>query len=303
MDRFAALTVFTRVVECGSFAAAADRLAMSNSAVSRHVADLEAHLGSRLLNRTTRRLSLTESGRIFHERCVQLLADLTEAEEEVNAATAVPRGTLRLTASITFGVRHLAPAIAEFGARHPEVAFDVELSDRTVDIVEEGMDLAIRIGGIGSQALIARPLATTQLVLCAAPGYLARRGTPREPEDLAAHNCLTYEYLAAGAVWQFRGRDGGERAVRIAGSAHANNGSLLCALAVAGMGVLLEPDFIVAAEIRAGTLVPLLPAFRPPTSTIYAAYPSRRHLSAKVRLFVDALAARFAGRPEWALDG
>lgn len=303
MDRFAALTVFTRVVECGSFAAAADRLAMSNSAVSRHVADLEAHLGSRLLNRTTRRLSLTESGRIFHERCVQLLADLTEAEEEVNAATAVPRGTLRLTASITFGVRHLAPAIAEFGARHPEVSFDVELSDRTVDIVEEGMDLAIRIGGIGSQALIARPLATTQLVLCAAPGYLARRGTPREPEDLAAHSCLTYEYLAAGAVWQFRGRDGGERAVRIAGSAHANNGGLLCALAVAGMGVLLEPDFIVAAEIRAGTLVPLLPEFRPPTSTIYAAYPSRRHLSAKVRLFVDALAARFAGRPEWALDG
>ena len=303
MDRFAALTVYARVVECGSFARAADRLSMSTSAVSRHVAELEAHLGARLLNRTTRRLSLTESGRIFHERCVQLLADLTEAEEEVNAAAAVPRGTLRLTSSITFGVRHLAPAIADFGARHPDVAFDVELSDRAVDIVEEGMDLAIRIGGIGSQALIARQLAATQLVLCAAPGYLERRGVPRQPEDLTAHSCLTYEYLAAGAVWQFRDRGGAERAVRIAGAAHANNGSLLCALAVAGMGVLLEPDFIVAAEIRAGRLVTLLPEFRPPTSTIYAAYPSRRHLSAKVRLFVDALAERFAGRPEWALDG
>lgn len=303
MDRFAALTVFTRVVECGSFARAADRLAMSTSAVSRHVAELETHLGARLLNRTTRRLSLTESGRSFHERCVQLLADLTEAEEEVNAAVAVPRGTLRLTSSITFGVRYLAPAIVDFGARHPDVTFDVELSDRAVDIVEEGMDLAIRIGGIGSQALIARQLAATQLVLCAAPGYLERRGVPRLPADLAAHSCLTYEYLAAGDVWQFRDRDGGEHSVRIAGSAHANNGSLLCALAVAGMGVLLEPDFIVAAEIRAGRLVPLLPGFRPPTSTIYAAYPSRRHLSAKVRLFVDALAERFAGRPEWALDG
>lgn len=296
------MTVFARVVEQGSFARAADKLDMSTSAVSRHVAELEAHLDTRLLNRTTRRLSLTESGQAFFERCVQLLADLDEAEEAVTATTMVPRGTLRLTSSITFGVRHLAPAIAEFAAKQPQLGFDIELSDRAVDIVDEGLDLAVRIGGIGSQALIARRIATAQMVLCAAPSYVERRGRPTVPEDLAQHECLTYEYLAAGNLWRFRDRQGAEHGVRIGGRLHANNGRLLTALAVDGLGVLLEPDFIVAPEIRAGRLVRLLPDHTPPSSDIYAAYPSRRHLSAKVRAFVDFLTARFAGRPPWALD-
>jgi DNA-binding transcriptional LysR family regulator len=302
MDRFQAMTVFARVVEQGSFAHAADKLGMSTSAVSRRVAELEVHLATRLLNRTTRRLSLTESGRAFFERCLQLLADLDEAEAMVSATAMVPRGTLRLTSSITFGVRHLAPAIAEFAARHPPMAFDIELSDRAVDIVDEGLDLAIRIGGIGSQALIARKFATTQMVLCAAPAYIERKGLPATPEDLARHDCLTYEYLAARNLWRFRDRGGAERAVKIGGRVHANNGRLLTALAVDGLGVLLEPDFIVAPEIRAGRLVRLLPDYTPPSSDIYAAYPSRRHLSAKVRVFVDFLAARFVGRMPWALD-
>jgi DNA-binding transcriptional LysR family regulator len=302
MDRFAALTVFAGVVEQGSFARAADRLGMSTSAVSRHVAELEAHLDTRLLNRTTRRLSLTESGQAFHERCVQLLADLAEAEETVTAAAMVPRGTLRLTSSITFGVRHLASAIADFSALHPQVGFDVELSDRVVDIVDEGLDLAVRIGAIGSQALIARKVATTQLVLCAAPSYLERRGRPVTPQDLARHTCLTYEYLVARNVWRFRDRQGGEQVVKIGGNAHANNGQFLAALALAGMGIALEPDFIVAPEIRAGALVRVLPGYTPPSSDVYVAYPSRRHLSAKVRVFVDFLARRFAGTPEWTLD-
>src|ERR1700751_2588958 len=171
MDRFLSLSVFAKVVEQGSFARAAERLTMSTSAVSRHVADLEAHLATRLLNRTTRRLSLTETGQAFYERCVQLLADLEEAEETVSSAAVVPRGTLRLTCSISFGVRHLAPAIAEFARRHPQLRFDVELSDRAVDLVDEGIDLAIRIGDIGSRRPIAAKIGGAQMVVCPSPSY------------------------------------------------------------------------------------------------------------------------------------
>ncbi len=181
MDRFQAMTAFARVVETGSFARAAERLGVSVSSVSRLVADLEAHLDARLLNRTTRRLSLTESGQAFFERCVQLLADLEEAEVAVTAASIVPRGTLRLTCSATFGARHLAPAIAAFAARHPQMRFDVELSERVVDLVEEGFDLAVRVGETGSQNLVGRRIGTTRLVCCAAPSYLARHGEPLEP--------------------------------------------------------------------------------------------------------------------------
>ena len=301
MDRFLALTVFAKVVEQGSFTRAADRLALSASAVSRHVADLEAHLDTRLLNRTTRRISLTESGQAFYERCVQLLADLEEAEDAVSSAAVVPRGTLKITCSITFGIRHIAPALAVFAARHPEMRFDVELSDRTVDIVDEGIDLAIRIGDIGSRSLIGRKIGATQLVCCAAPAYLARHLAPKTPADLGSHACMSYEYARERNTWRFFDGDGNAHDVRIAGPAHANNGHMLCALAVAGMGIGFEPDFIVAPEVRAGRLVPLLPDYTPPVIDIYAAYPSRRHLSAKVRAFVDFLVARFATNPEWAM--
>jgi DNA-binding transcriptional LysR family regulator len=269
--------------------------------VSRRVGELEAHLDTRLLNRTTRRLSLTETGQAFYERCVQLLADREEAEEAVTAAAVTPRGTLKLTCSVTFGVRHLAPALAAFAERHPQMRFDVELSDRAVDIVDEGIDLAIRIGDIGSQSMIGRRIGITQLVCCAAPAYLARHAAPRVPADLAAHACLSYEYARERNTWRFRDAGGRDHEVRIAGPAHANNGQMLCALAVAGMGINLEPDFIVAPEVRAGRLVPLLPGYAPPAIDIYAAYPSRRHLSAKVRAFVEFLAARFASGAEWAM--
>lgn len=301
MDRFLAISVFAKVVEQGSFARAAARLELSTSAVSRHVAELEAHLDARLLNRTTRRLSMTESGAAFYERCVQLLADLEEAEEAVTSATVVPRGTLKLTCSITFGVRHLAPAIAAFAVRHPQLRFDVELSDRAVDIVDEGFDLAVRIGEIGSQSLIGRRIGSSRLVCCAAPAYIAAQGTPLTPADLAQHACLTYEYSPARNLWRFRDPNGDDQDVRISGPVHANNGQMLCALAVAGMGITFEPDFIVAPDIRAGTLLRLLPDFSPPPIPIHAVYPSRRHLSAKVRAFVDFLAARFAAGAEWAM--
>lgn len=294
MDRFAAVTAFVKVVEAGSFARAADRLGVSVSSVSRHVAELEAHLHARLLNRTTRRLSLTEAGRAFHERCVQLLADLEEAEEAAGAGAAVPRGTLRLTCGVAFGVAYVAPAVAAFMARHPEVRVDVDLSDRIVDLVDEGFDAAVRIGDPGGANLVARRVGSTRMVCCASPAYLARHGTPRAPDELAAHACLTYAYAPQGGGWPFRDADGRQRVVRVAGPAHSNNGSFLEALAAEGVGIANEPDFIVGALVRAGRLVPLLEAFAPAAKPISVVYASRRHLSAKVRAFADFLGQRLA---------
>jgi DNA-binding transcriptional LysR family regulator len=293
MDRFQALTAFARVVETGSFARAAERLGVSVSAVSRQVSELEAHLGVRLLNRTTRRLSLTESGQSFYDRCVQLLADLEEAEVAVTSASVVPRGTLRLTSSATFGARHLAPAIAAFVARYPQVRFDVELSERVVDIVEEGFDVAVRIGTAGSQNLVARRIGASRILCCASPSYLERHGEPHVPEDLAKHACLSYEYLPNRNVWSFRDPAGGDLSVRIDGPVHGNNGRFLVALAAEGAGISHEPDFIVGPDVRAGRLKPILTKFEPPPLPIYVVYPSRRHLSAKVRAFSDFLFERF----------
>ncbi len=287
------MTSFVRVVEQGSFARAAERLSMSTSAVSRQVADLESHLDARLLNRTTRRLSLTEAGQAFFERSVQLLADLEEAESAVRTSAVAPRGKLRITCGISFGIRCIAPAIADFGARHRELAFDLQLSDRVVDLVEEGFDLAIRIGTGVPPGFVSRPLGHTRLVCCAAPAYLERNGAPEHPRDLARHQCLEYSYVATGVVWNFEDAGGEKHPVRIAGQVRANNGRMLAELAALGMGIVLEPDFIVDSEIRAGRLRVVLPGFLPPRSPIAAVYPSRRHLSPKVRAFVDFLAARF----------
>ena len=292
MDRFQAIQTFVAVVENGSFARAAERLDRSVSAVSRDVAELEAHLDTRLLNRTTRRLSLTEAGRAFHERAVQLLADLEEAEESASQGGATPRGTLRLTAPIGYGTRVLAPLIAAFGARHPQVRIDVDLSDRMVDLVDEGFDLAVRIGAIRSQLLVARRIGTATLVCCASPGYLKRNGTPKVPEDLARHACITYAYSSPPDQWPFIGVDGEPLNVRVGGPFHTNNGRLMLGLAAEGAGIACEPDFAAAPEIAAGRLVRVLADWALPTLPIHAAYPSRRHLSAKVRAFVDFLAER-----------
>lgn len=299
MDRLAAMQVFAQVVETGSFARAAERLGLSTSATSRQVAELESHLDTRLLNRTTRRVSLTESGRAYYERAVQLLADLEEAEQEASRATVVPRGTIRLTTSVNFGVRHVAPAIAAFLGRHAQVRFDVSLSDRIVDLVEEGFDLAIRIGAAGSENLVARKLGETRLLPCASPAYLKAHGAPFTPEDLARHNCFTYEYVTPRNVWRFRDAAGSERTVRVAGNLHSNNGDLLAEAAAQGAGIVFEPAFIVGSDVRAGRLVPLLQDFVAPPMPIYAVYPSRKHLSAKVRLFVDFLVERYADAPDW----
>lgn len=282
-----------------SFVRAAERLGLSTTAVSRQVGELERHLQARLLQRTTRRISLTEAGHAFHERCVQILGELDEAERAVAQESAEPRGIIRLTTSVNFGTHQVTPAIASFLARHREVKFDVSLSDRIVDIVEEGFDLAIRIGAPGGQNLIARKLGETRLVTCASPAYLASHGAPAAPEDLVRHNCLTYEYAMQDA-WTFRDGAGRERTIRVAGSLNSNNGDLNAAAAVQGVGIALEPDFIVAAQLKTGALVPVLESFDPPALPIYAVYPSRRFLPAKVRAFVDFLAERFTAGNGWA---
>jgi DNA-binding transcriptional LysR family regulator len=196
-------------------------------------------------------------------------------------------------------VRHVAPAIAAFLAAHPGVRFDVSLSDRIVDLVEEGFDLAVRIGAPGSDNVVARRLGETRLVPCASPAYLKAHGAPQVPEDLARHNCLTYEYVAPRSVWSFRDAAGAERSVRVGGSLHANNGDLLAEVAAQGAGIVFEAAFIVGPEVRAGRLVPLLQEFVSAPMPIYAVYPSRKHLSAKVRLFVDFLLERFARSQDW----
>jgi len=299
MDLLRAIKAFSQVVESKSFVKAAERLDLSTTAVSKYVADLEGHLQTRLLQRTTRRLALTETGRAFHGRCVQILAELEEAEREAAQEAIVPRGTIRLTTSVNFGMHQVTPAIAAFLARHSEVKFDVSLSDRIVDIVEEGFDLAIRIGGTGTQNLVARKLGEARLIACASPDYIARHGAPATPEDLVRHNCLTYEYALRDA-WAFRDAAGRDRTVRVGGRLNSNNGDLNAAAAVQGVGIALEPEFIVGSELKRGTLVPVLASFEAPASPIYAVYPSRRFLPAKVRAFVDFLVERVTGAKGWA---
>lgn len=298
MDRFQAMTVFAKVVEQGSFARAAERLDISTSACSRLVAELEAHLDTRLLNRTTRRLSLTESGQGFYERCVQLLADLGDAELAAAESAAKPRGTIRLTTSINFGIRHVSPAIAEFIATYPEVKFDLSLADRVIDLVDEGYDLAIRIGTAGGETVVARPLGQARMIACASPAYLKKHGTPKAPGDLARHACVTYEYVSERGVWRFQSKDGREHLARVSGPLHSNNGDVLAAAAVTGVGIVYEPDFIVGPDLKAGRLVPVLADYSHAVLPIFAVYPSRRYLSAKVRVFVDFLARRFA-KADW----
>ena len=291
MDRFSSMQAFVRVVDAGSFARAAERLGISTSACSRLVADLEAHLDTRLLNRTTRSLSLTEAGSAFHERCQQVLADLEDAETAAHAGRERPRGTLRVTCSVNFGLRHVSPHLVSFQKAHPDVRLDVSLSDRMVDIVEEGFDLAIRIGESRSTSVIARKLGESRGIVCASPAYLAARGAPTTPEQLADHDCLIYEYLATRAEWRFFDAGGRERRVKVHGPLSTNNGDMLAAAAAAGLGICYEPDFIVAEYLADGRLVPILDGYASPATAINAVYSSRRHLSAKVRACVDHLAA------------
>jgi DNA-binding transcriptional LysR family regulator len=299
MDRLTGMAVFTKVVESSSFAAAARHFRLSPAMVSRHVHALEEQLGAQLLNRTTRRVSPTEVGQAYYQRVRQILADIEEADRLASDLQATPRGLLRITSSQSFGIRHLAPAIADYLALCPGVQMEVTLNDRYLEVIEEGFDLAIRIGHLEDSSLIARRLAPIRVALCASPGYIVQHGAPETPADLAEHNCLIYTYAASQSEWRFVDGAGKEHAVHIAGRLLANNGDVLRTAALRGQGVALGPTFILGDDMRVGTLVRLLPDYAPPEVGLYAVYPPSRHLSVKVRSFVDFLVTRFGGEPEW----
>lgn len=288
MDILFGMKVFVAVVEAASFAAAADRLDMSRAMVSKYVQNLEDHLGTRLLNRTTRRLSLTESGSVFFERSVQIISDVSEAEQVAGHMSAVPRGTLKVTMPLAYGLHRLGPVIADYVSAYPSVKLDISLSDRKVDLIEEGFDLAIRIGTLPESGLIARKLGSDSIIVCASPDYLNRHGTPRTPKDLTGHSCLGYTLTNSGDEWNLK-KPGEEAAIRITGPVRADNGDLLRLAAVNGAGLIFQPFFIVADDLQAGRLVQVLADYVSKELGIYAIYPSRKHLSAKVRTFVDFL--------------
>ena len=299
LQHLSAMAVFARVVEAGSFSAAARELALSKSAVSKQVARLEDRLGVRLLNRTTRRLSLTEAGAAFYEGCRQMLGEAEAAEAAVSHLAAAPRGTLRVNAPMSFGVLHVAPALPDFLERYPELAVEMALNDRVVDLVEEGFDVGVRIGALHDSSLIARRLAPARRLPCAAPSYVARAGAPEQPEDLREHACLLYSYQATGREWRFRGPEG-ERRVTVSGRLETNNGDALRAAALSGAGVALLPSFIIGDDLRQGRLRRLLPGWEGSEPTaVHAVYPARTNLSPKVRVFVDFLAERFGPEPYW----
>lgn len=298
MDRLAAMAVFRRVVELGSFAGAARDLNLSNAATSKHVAALEAHLGAQLLHRTTRRLALTETGQAVYERCVRVLDDVTDLEAAVGQMEAQPRGRLRVNAPMSFGLSDLGPLLPRFLERYPDITVDLVMNDRVVDLVEEGFDVGVRIRSeLGDTSMIGRRIGGVLPVVCASPDYLARRGTPQVPEDLMEHDCLQYSLSATGDEWIFRNEAGEERRIRPKGRLTANNGDVLRSSAVGGLGIWRTPDFLAELDVAAGRLVPIdLSGFRLAGHSIYVIYPPGRHLSPKVRAFVDFLVETVGAR-------
>ncbi|ABC21842.1 LysR family transcriptional regulator [Rhodospirillum rubrum F11] len=300
MDRLTLMETFTKVAELGSFSRAAERLGLSRSVVSKYVSALEDRLGARLVNRTTRRLSLTEVGEVYLLRCQAILADLEEAEQAAGALHGAARGTLRINAPMSFGFRHLAAAIPPFLAHHPGLGVDMTLDDRFVDLLDAGFDVAVRIGSLPDSSLIAVRLAPLHIVVCASPEYIKAQGAPERPEDLTGHNCLIYSLQRFGDLYPLVHAGGGEQvSVPVHGRFRANNGDALRAAAVAGGGVMISPTFLCGDDLRAGRLVRLLPEWTGPEQGINAVYPHNRHVSAKVRAFVDHLKGWCGKLPYW----
>ena len=297
MDQLRQIEAFVAVVQNGSFVAAAEKLSTSKAVVSRLVLELEAALDTRLLNRTTRRQSLTEAGTDYFERSRKILDDLTEANLAASAGTARPVGRLRINAPVSFGNLHLAPLWGGFLQQYPDVTLDITLSDRVVDLVEDGCDLAIRIARLSDSSLISRQLASTRIVLCASPAWIQRNPPLRRIEAIATHPVIAYSYWSGGDVWAFDGPDGKVEVITQA-RLRSNSGDTCLAAALTGQGLILQPDFIVGPDLKAGRLVEVLPQYKAPVLAIYAVYPSRQHLSVKVRRMVDWLASAFEA-PGW----
>ncbi len=301
MDRFESIRAFARVVEHSGFAAAARAMNMSRSAVNKHVIALEDRLGVQLLTRTTRKVTPTETGYAFYERCLTILGDLESAELAAGQLQQEARGTLKVNAPMTFGTMHLSRLIADFMVRYPELRIELTLSDHLSDPVADGADLTVRITAPpGPANLVSHRIVEGRLSLCAAPGYIAEHGAPLHPKELSNRSCLHYGNLSTGNVWHLRGPDG-EHAIRVRGTLCSNNGTVLRDAVLAGRGIAMLPTFIIGADLQSGRLTSLLTDYAPPDLAIYVLYPRNRHLSAKIRLFTEFMEERFAGRPYWDL--
>lgn len=299
MDLAYAMKVLVKVVDAGSFARAAEALDTSTAAVSRQIGALEAHLGARLLNRTTRRLSLTDVGAEFCERSRTILDEIAEAEAVAGQQSLQPVGLLRITAPLSFGVTQLSRLLPAFRERYPKLRLDVDLTDRVVDLANEGVDVGLRIAHELGSNLVARRIAPVTMVVCASPIYLKRRGVPHSPAELAQHETLSFSYLWVGDDWPFTDAQGTLTRVRVQPAVRATNGDLLRELAVAGGGIILQPSFIVGTDLARGTLVPLLTDYRTFELSLFAVYLSRRQLSNKVRVFIDYLVEAIGEDPPW----
>jgi len=299
MEHLTDLAVFIEVVERGSFTAAAEHLELSKAVVSKYVTRLENHLAVRLLNRTTRRLSLTEAGRIFYEGGKQGLGHIEEARNRVSMLLEEPRGTLRLNAPMSFGILHVAPALPEFTRRFPELEIDLSLDDRKLDMIEEGFDLSIRIADIRDSSLIARRIGPCRHAIVASPEYLARAGEPRTPEDLRAHAIVTYRYQEAALEWKLETPADTTTSVLLTGTYRMNNSLAIRAAVIGGLGIARIPTFIVGEDLRAGRLRAVLGDYQSPRVPISLIYPRRKHLLPKVRAFIDFMSDRITETPDW----
>ena len=300
MDRFTLMHTFVDDAEAEAISAAAQRSGRSKAVISKYLSALEARLGVKLIRRTTRRMSLTDEGQTYLERCRRILEDVAEAEESVGRMRTEAAGRLRINAPMSFGQLHLAAAVVDFMAEHPRICIDLTLNDRFVDPVEEGYDVTLRINRPEDSSLMARRLAPARIVTCGSPEYFRRHGQPETPHDLAQHNCFTYTVI--GSRWPWRHQKGPQEITSsVQGSLRTNNGDILRAAALAGLGVTRLPTFIVGRDLQAGTLRTVLTEYAPPNPSIYAVYPPNRQLSTRVRLFIDFLADRFAPPPYWDL--
>ena len=292
------MAIFARVVEAGSFSEAARRMGSSRSAISKAVAKLEKALGAHLLNRTTRYLSLTEIGAAVAEHCSRILDEATEAEKLVGSLNSEARGVLRVSASVAFGTLHVAPALAEFLPHHPELTIDLSITDRWVNLAEEGYDVAIHVSSDPPPHLVARPLAPVRRKLCATPDYFHRRGIPQTPADLVAHNCLDYTRSGEPGRWRFTGPEG-EISVPVTGPLHVDDDEALSQAVLGGLGVGLLPTFIIGKELQNGNLQAVLSEYIPVERHVYAMYLPTRHLPRKVRVFIDFMVAHIGAEPYW----
>lgn len=302
MDRLETMDIFVRIVEAGSFSAVARDLGTTQPTISKQMTALETRLKTRLLNRSTRSLSVTESGTAYYERCKRILEEVKAAEGALGRLQSSLTGTLHVNGSIALGQLFLTPLLLDFQRSYPELTVELTLNDRYIDLVEEGVDVAVRLGRLADSNLVARRLGSTRRVLVATPEYLDQVGIPQVPADLERHNCLLYAYLSTGNEWTFRGPQSDLR-VHVHGNFKANNGHSIREALLAGAGVALMPDWLVHEEVKNGKLMTLLPQFAPPSLEVNAVYPSGRHVSAKLRTFIDFLQERFKAIPAFSARG